>query len=695
MEVSQAQGDTTEGSDQSPAVALSTPVDGVHVLGALSPSRAADFMVCPLLYRFRTVDRLPEPFSPDAVRGTLVHKVLEDLFDLPADQRTPDRARDLLAPSWDALLTDEPALAEMLVGAEDDQLDFAGWFASCAEVLDRYFTLEDPRRLEPAERELYVEALLDSKLLLRGFVDRLDEAPDGRLRVVDYKGLALDTPLPTPGGWTTMEDVRVGDALLGSDGRPTLVLEKSGTHHRPCYRVTFADGSSVVCDNVHLWSVVTTHRQRRVSRTVDTDALLQLHQQNAALGLRKSLWVEAAHPVKLPEVELPVDPWLLGAWLGDGDSRSGQLTVGSADVDDMMALVKEHWPRHVSASKELTAWRLSLSRHQDQCTYGHNEFKPPTPGHQSRRCRHEGRHQAMAPVNVTFTSQLRDLGVLGRKHIPPAYLRSGHDQRLALLRGLMDTDGWWNRTRRRAGFTITDDLLARQVVELLRTVGAHPQHFVKPYVNAVRPNRNMHVIEFTPAGFNPFSLPRKALACDGAISEVQRAWSSRRIIRSVEPVESVPTQCVAVDSADSLYLCGEGFVPTHNTGRAPGEGFEAKALFQMKFYALALWRSRGVVPSMLQLVYLGNAEMLRYEPDEADLEATERKIVALWQAIRRAEEDGDWRASPSRMCDWCAHKSLCPAYGGTPPPLPVTGPPTAAEDPAGDLETVQELTGQP
>src|SRR5687767_10298090 len=100
----------------SPAVPLSTPVDGVEVLGALSPSRAADFMVCPLLYRFRTVDRLPEPPSPDAMRGTLVHKVLEDLFDLPAADRTPERARDLLVPTWDGLLEQDPAIAEMLVG---------------------------------------------------------------------------------------------------------------------------------------------------------------------------------------------------------------------------------------------------------------------------------------------------------------------------------------------------------------------------------------------------------------------------------------------------------------------------------------------------------------------------------------------------------------------------------------------------
>ena len=102
----------------SPSEALSTPVDGVEVLGALSPSRAGDFMTCPLLYRFRTVDRLPEPPSPDATRGTLVHQVLEDLFDLPAAERTPEQARDLLVPAWERLLEAEPELAEMFTAVE-------------------------------------------------------------------------------------------------------------------------------------------------------------------------------------------------------------------------------------------------------------------------------------------------------------------------------------------------------------------------------------------------------------------------------------------------------------------------------------------------------------------------------------------------------------------------------------------------
>ncbi|KHL11164.1 putative RecB family exonuclease [Mumia flava] len=266
-----------------------TEVDGVDVVGALSPSRAGDFMTCPLLYRFRVIDRIPEEPSPAAVRGTLVHAVLEDLYDVPAAERTVERARAMLGPAWEDLLVSEPELAALFTGDEA----LAEWLSSAEGLLASYFALEDPRRLEPAERELYVETVLDGGLLLRGFVDRVDVAPDGRVRVVDYK-----------------------------------------------------------------------------------------------------------------------------------------------------------------------------------------------------------------------------------------------------------------------------------------------------------------------------------------------------------------------------------------TGRAPREVFEAKALFQMKFYALVLWRTRGVLPSLLQLMYLGNEEILRYEPDEADLRATERKLRALWDAIARAAETGTWRASKGPLCGWCDHQARCPEWGGTPPPLP-------------------------
>ncbi|CAN5357074.1 RecB family exonuclease [soil metagenome] len=273
-----------------PAERVSTAVDGVHVLGALSPSRAGDFLTCPLQYRFRTIDRLPEPYSPDAVRGTVVHQVLEDLFDLPAAERTAEQATAMVAAAWARLLGEEPDAAGIF---DDEATQLDPWLVSCREAVRQYFTLEDPTRLEPAERELYVETLLESKLLLRGFIDRVDVAPDGSIRIVDYK-----------------------------------------------------------------------------------------------------------------------------------------------------------------------------------------------------------------------------------------------------------------------------------------------------------------------------------------------------------------------------------------TGRSPGIGFETKALFQLRFYALVLWRTRGVVPRMLQLIYLGNAEVLRYEPDEQDLLATERKVEAIWAAIKDAEASGDWQPRRSRLCDWCAHQSICPAFGGTPPPLP-------------------------
>lgn len=152
---------------------------------ALSPSRASDFKQCPLLYRFRAVDRIPEKPTKAQVRGTVVHAVLEKMFALPRAERVPDRTRDLLAPTWAELSEERPELMEMFEGPGDEEL--TDWLASASTLIDSYFGLEDPRRLEPEACELLVEAELDSGVLLRGYVDRLDVAPTGEIRVVDYK----------------------------------------------------------------------------------------------------------------------------------------------------------------------------------------------------------------------------------------------------------------------------------------------------------------------------------------------------------------------------------------------------------------------------------------------------------------------------------------------------------------------------
>ncbi len=179
-----------------------------------------------MLFRFRTIDKLPEKPSFEQVRGTLVHAVLERLFDLPAAERTPQAAVELVRPSWATLLAEDPRLAELFpvggavdpaanladtstidastidsaasltdeppVDSAGEQLDQAGtelatFLASAGSLLDGYFAVEDPRRLEPAERESLVSTLVDGELLIRGYIDRLDISAAGDLRVVDYK----------------------------------------------------------------------------------------------------------------------------------------------------------------------------------------------------------------------------------------------------------------------------------------------------------------------------------------------------------------------------------------------------------------------------------------------------------------------------------------------------------------------------
>jgi putative RecB family exonuclease len=181
---------------------------------SLSPSRAADFKTCPLLFRFRTIDRLPEQPSADQVRGTLVHAVLERLFDLPAAERTPRAAAGLVEPEWARLLAEEPALADLFVPQPepvpvpgphpqwaqaqpalvdvpadpgDERSRLAAFLAGARTLLDGYFAVENPMRLEPAERESLVSTLVDDELLIRGYIDRLDVSSAGDLRVVDYK----------------------------------------------------------------------------------------------------------------------------------------------------------------------------------------------------------------------------------------------------------------------------------------------------------------------------------------------------------------------------------------------------------------------------------------------------------------------------------------------------------------------------
>lgn len=149
---------------------------------ALSPSRAKDYLQCPLKFRFAVVDRIPQPPTEATMKGTLVHAVLEKLFTLPAPNRTPEQAESLIAPVWQELLSSNASYTECL----DDALSHT-ILQDASKLVQSYFNLERPNNLAPAKTEGLVNATLPSGVHLRGIIDRIDQAPDGRLRVVDYK----------------------------------------------------------------------------------------------------------------------------------------------------------------------------------------------------------------------------------------------------------------------------------------------------------------------------------------------------------------------------------------------------------------------------------------------------------------------------------------------------------------------------
>lgn len=148
----------------------------------LSPSRANDYTNCPLLYRFRTIDKLPEPPSADAIKGTLVHSVLESLFTYQRVERTSALAESAILPTWAEMKKSREDVQELLVTLNEEE-----FLLSASALVKKYFSLEDPTGFEPTELEAHVEAVLNERLLIHGYIDRLDIAPTGEIRIVDYK----------------------------------------------------------------------------------------------------------------------------------------------------------------------------------------------------------------------------------------------------------------------------------------------------------------------------------------------------------------------------------------------------------------------------------------------------------------------------------------------------------------------------
>ena len=337
------------------------------------------------------------------------------------------------------------------------------------------------------------------------------------------KALALDTPIPTPTGWTTMGEIQPGDEVLDDQGRPTRVVAVSETWTgRPCYLVSFSDGSSIVADEEHEW--LTETRASRKSAQAAATGYNRMRNQRTFAEVRTTRDIAETlrcptkdarlnhsivntRPLDLPEIDLPIAPYVLGVWLGDGTSAAAHFT--SADPEIPMFIEAEG---------------LGLDEAE---------------------------------------AILRSVGVLDNKHIPPAYLRASEVQRRALLSGLLDTDGTVT-SQGNVQLTTTSRRLARDAYELVVSLGYRCSISTKRVNGRTEATSTAFNLNFTTLD-EVFRLPRKALLHKERMAGKSAARIGNRFITRVTPVPSVPVRCIQVSNDSHLYLAGRAMIPTHNS----------------------------------------------------------------------------------------------------------------------------------
>ncbi|WP_137722955.1 replicative DNA helicase [Prescottella subtropica] len=420
------------------------------------------------------------------------------------------------------------------------------------------------------------------------------------------KALSLDTPLPTPDGWTTMGEVTVGDRLVGADGTPTTVVAATEVMTgRPCYEVEFSDGTVIVADEQHQWLTETRasrrsaqqaatgynrYKNQRMFAEVRTTADIASTLRCETADRRINHSVTNTQPLQLPAQEFLVPPYTLGAWLGDGTSQAATFTT--ADPETIMLIEAEGIVAEPTAT--YLRYQLKLPEAPEveprDCAVCGKEFVPYTS--EVRTCGRScggkawflsdpvpvpvptcpicggpsiGRHMCRTCWTTigSVDSRLRTIGVLGNKHIPVQYLRASEAQRRALLAGLLDTDG----TVTHGGsvqFTGTNKRLVDDVSELVVGLGYRVQMSAKKVEGRTEASSIAYTLTFG-ADDDVFGLTRKALLHKERRAASGTARIGSRYIVDVRKIDSVPVRCVQVDNDDHMYLAGRSMVPTHNS----------------------------------------------------------------------------------------------------------------------------------
>ncbi len=408
------------------------------------------------------------------------------------------------------------------------------------------------------------------------------------------KALALDTPLPTPNGWTTMGEVEAGDRLIGADGLPTTGLPATEVMYgRPCYEVEFSDGSVIIADGSHEWLTHTRYSRRyaKAPAVRTTDQISETLRADTA-DQRLNHSVSNARPIRLPERDLPLPPYTLGAWLGDGHSAGARITtadleiLGYIEADGLVVTPSTAHPMMygfrlpslpdipnrgcVVCGVSFRPKALTVQACGRSCAARSHglaaQVEAPCPGCGERlRNADVGVRQCMACVRTlgSVNARLRTLGALHNKHIPTLYLRASEPQRRALLAGLLDTDGTVG-TPGNVQYTSTSQRLAQDVHELVTSLGYRCTINAKKVAGRRESSSTAYTVSFSTADA-VFRLTRKQAAHKKRCRTVNSTRNRLRYIVDVRPVPSVPVRCVQVDNAGQLYIAGRSMIPTHNS----------------------------------------------------------------------------------------------------------------------------------
>jgi deoxycytidine triphosphate deaminase len=378
--------------------------------------------------------------------------------------------------------------------------------------------------------------------------------PDDLVARVEGKALALDTLVPTPVGWTTMGQVQAGDEVLDNQGRPCTVLRVSPIFlGDECFQISFDDRTSVIADAGHRW--VTWDKAARSSQAkrsrrlacglrINGEACPAVRTTRELLSTLLASDGERNHAidvasVNLPPIDLPIDPYILGAWLGDGTTTQATITIGRED--------QQHFRDQFAVAG------VSLGRRSKDTYFSIGNAAEGRNSHRNEK----GQYIADGSMKCL----LRDLGVLGGKHIPVRYLRASAEQRLALLQGVMDADGHLNRDDQ-AEITLTNQRLADDVAELIASLGIKVWRDERPAKLYGRECGTAYRSRFRPL-LPVFRLARKAGRIRHDVSQTSEL--RRRFIRVVTPVPSQPVRCIEVDSPGQQFLITRSFIPTHNS----------------------------------------------------------------------------------------------------------------------------------